>query len=83
LNDAAGLWYSEVNDYNFDAPVFTQRPQPQVGHFTQIVWLTTKQLGCASAICSGQTLWVCRYVPPGNINVVVDDQVTAATAGMK
>ena len=64
---AATLWYNEVNSYHFDAPVWS----PQVGHFTQIVWRTTTQMGCDSATCGDQTLWVCRYTPAGNINVQV------------
>ncbi len=49
----------------------------RVGHFTQIVWKETKKLGCARALCTGQTpfggspgeWWnvVCRYGPTGNI----------------
>jgi hypothetical protein len=65
-NGAATMWYNEVGSYNFDAPVWSG----QVGHFTQMVWRTTTQIGCASATCGGDTLWVCRYTPAGNINVL-------------
>jgi hypothetical protein len=75
--DAAALWYSEVSIYNFDAPVCCEPPQsPKVGHFTQMVWRTTNQIGCASATCGGQTLWVCRYTPKGNINAQPGPGVT-------
>jgi len=56
-------WYNEVARYNFSAPGFSSA----TGHFTQIVWRASTQLGCAMAVCSGQTFWVCRYSPAGNI----------------
>ena len=60
-------WYTqEIRHYNFQNPVYSN----QVGHFTQMVWRASTQLGCAKSVCSGQTLWVCRYNAPGNMNVV-------------
>ena len=38
-----------------------------VGHYTQIVWENTKQVGCAIATAGGNEILVCRYSPPGNI----------------
>lgn len=38
------------------------------GHYTQVVWRTTTEVGCAVAVC-GNTLeqvWVCQYRPAGN-----------------
>jgi|307.fasta_scaffold360476_1 hypothetical protein len=57
-------WYNEIRQYNFSAPGFSSA----TGHFTQMVWRSSTQLGCAMANCSGETLWVCRYSPAGNIN---------------
>lgn len=38
-----------------------------VGHYTQIVWRNTEQLGCGGATGSdGFYRLVCRYDPPGN-----------------
>jgi Cysteine-rich secretory protein family len=71
------VWYCEVSHYNFDAPAivggFKRDCEPPVnGHFTQVVWRGTQQLGCGKATCTigGQpgTHWVCRYGPPGNVN---------------
>jgi uncharacterized protein YkwD len=58
-----GRWYDEVRQYDFGSPGF----QKGTGHFTQIVWRGTRQVGCAVASCSGRNYWVCRYAPAGNI----------------
>jgi uncharacterized protein YkwD len=66
LGEAAflfGGWYDEVRQYNFGAPGF----QKGTGHFTQIVWRGTREVGCAVASCNGRKHWVCRYLPQGNI----------------
>jgi hypothetical protein len=37
-----------------------------VGHYTQIVWENTTEVGCAIANAGGNDILVCRYSPPGN-----------------
>jgi hypothetical protein len=37
-----------------------------VGHFTQIVWRATTEVGCAEASSSTEDILVCRYADPGN-----------------
>jgi pathogenesis-related protein 1 len=37
-----------------------------VGHYTQIVWRDTREIGCAVSECRGNLLVVCNYAPPGN-----------------
>ena len=39
------------------------------GHYTQIVWASTREVGCAKAVCADQSqIWVCNYDPTGNIS---------------
>mgnify|MGYP001201616395 FL=1 len=38
-----------------------------VGHYTQIVWRETREVGCALATDLGSDILVCRYWPAGNV----------------
>ncbi|KAK6532163.1 hypothetical protein TWF694_003323 [Orbilia ellipsospora] len=61
----AALWYNEGSLYNFSKPGFSEA----TGHFTQVVWRGTKQLGCAWVKCPGDFPWYlfCEYSPAGNV----------------
>ena len=37
-----------------------------VGHYTQVVWRNTRQVGCAVARGRENDFLVCRYFPAGN-----------------
>lgn len=37
------------------------------GHFTQVVWAGSTELGCGMATCGAAEVWVCNYAPQGNI----------------
>jgi uncharacterized protein YkwD len=37
-----------------------------VGHYTQVVWRDTREVGCAVARGAGNDFLVCRYWPSGN-----------------
>jgi uncharacterized protein YkwD len=56
------MWYDEIKGYSYKQPGFSM----QTGHFTQVVWTTTTQVGCAKTTCKGMDIWVCEYDPPGN-----------------
>lgn len=62
--NAIDAWYNEVRDYNYRSPGFAS----STGHFTQLVWKNTTQIGCGVATCLWGSLrvWVCRYAPQGN-----------------
>ncbi|MDE2041615.1 MAG: SCP-like extracellular [Alphaproteobacteria bacterium] len=37
------------------------------GHYSQLIWRDTKELGCAAAYVGNRTVIVCRYRPAGNV----------------
>ncbi|KAF7493649.1 Pathogenesis-related protein 1 [Sarcoptes scabiei] len=59
------LWYDEWKIYNYQHP----KINPQNGHFTQMIWRSSRRIGCGQAISKGRnggTYTVCNYDPPGN-----------------
>jgi pathogenesis-related protein 1 len=60
--DVVSVWSSEVRDYNYPAKTCRQ----VCGHYTQLVWSDTREVGCAVARNPGREVWVCNYDPPGN-----------------
>jgi len=56
-------WYREIDKYDFAHGGFSM----DTGHFTQVVWRGTTQIGCGTTTCGGFQLWVCNYDPPGNM----------------
>jgi uncharacterized protein YkwD len=55
-------WAEEVRDYDYKSNTC----RGVCGHYTQIVWRNTKEVGCAVARGGGREVWVCNYDPPGN-----------------
>ncbi|KAN0128370.1 CAP domain containing protein [Lactarius tabidus] len=68
ITNAVDDWVSEASQYDPSNPV--------ASHFTQVVWKSTTQLGCAVAACNGifpssygvAQYYVCEYNPPGNVD---------------
>jgi uncharacterized protein YkwD len=58
-----------------------------VAHYTQIVWPTTTEVGCALASSATTDYFVCRYAPTGNKDgtylTEVRDPLTPQTAGYR
>jgi uncharacterized protein YkwD len=69
------MWYEEIKDYDFNNPGFAMN----TGHFTQVVWRGTQQVGCGMVQCKGLDVWVCEYDPPGNWEGQYRDNVLPAT----
>ncbi len=65
---AITAWYSEESLYSYTNPQFSKA----TGHFTQLVWKSTRKVGCAIVPCKGLhgtpgNYVVCEYSPAGNI----------------
>jgi pathogenesis-related protein 1 len=59
-------WVDEKHDYDYASN--TCAPGKVCGHYTQVVWKDTRQVGCGMAICDSpqDQIWVCQYSPAGN-----------------
>ncbi|XP_070548149.1 Golgi-associated plant pathogenesis-related protein 1-like [Ptychodera flava] len=77
IADATGfgltkIWYDEIVDYNYDD--YTQSTGV-VGHYTQVVWADSANLGCAHTVdINDDTQIACEYDPPGNLATVAAHQ---------
>ncbi|KAL8136971.1 hypothetical protein V2J09_002972 [Rumex salicifolius] len=62
---AVAGWMSERKWYNYG---MNKCFGPDCGHYTQIVWRSTRRVGCAKVSClNGRgVLFVCEYDPPGH-----------------
>lgn len=60
-----GVWADESRNYRYRSN--SCKRGKICGHYTQIVWRDTREIGCAKAVCRDQSqVWVCNYNPPGN-----------------
>jgi uncharacterized protein YkwD len=55
-------WAAEAQNYDYNS----NKCHGVCGHYTQIVWSSTREVGCAVARSGGREVWVCNYDPPGN-----------------
>jgi hypothetical protein len=60
-------WADERSNYVPGSPVGNMGvPDRVYGHYTQMVWRSTTQIGCAMGSDANQDYLVCRYLPAGN-----------------
>lgn len=67
-NQMAEGWASEKKYFSYGTfpNVSTTGNWFDVGHYTQMIWRNTTEIGCAVATGGGNDILVCRYNPPGN-----------------
>ena len=59
-------WFNEIHLYDYSKPGFYEN----TGHFTQLVWASTTQIGCGYKVCPPEengVYVVCEYMPQGNV----------------
>ncbi|OTB01316.1 hypothetical protein M426DRAFT_323585 [Hypoxylon sp. CI-4A] len=73
------MWASEVAEYDYGDPGFGET----TGHFTQLVWRDTTDVGCGAKLCPGNGGWylACEYWPRGNIIGAFADEVSELVSG--
>ncbi|MDG2372078.1 MAG: CAP family protein [Flavobacteriaceae bacterium] len=65
--NASQLWYNEISDYTYAEIGSPLNANVMIGHYTQMIWSTTTEVGMAKArSASGKEFVVARYSPPGN-----------------
>jgi pathogenesis-related protein 1 len=62
--DAVMAWAEEKSSYR--GGVIQASRIANIGHYTQMVWRNTRQIGCGTGVCRGNLIVVCNYDPPGN-----------------
>lgn len=68
LKDASISWLGEKKDYTYAKIGDRKNNFSKIGHYTQMVWSKTAQVGIAySKSISGKVYVVARYYPAGNI----------------
>lgn len=65
-------WGDEREEYDFGDQGF----DTETGHFTQLVWQNSSEVGCGRKLC-GEKGWylVCEYWPVGNVEGQYEDSV--------
>ena len=65
LRDMVKSWGDEKADFEYGTGT-NSRNGGVVGHYTQIIWRNSTQVGCGLASGGGTEYFVCQYNPPGN-----------------
>ena len=64
-----GLWTAEKADYR--PGLFPNNSRSgdveRVGHYTQLIWRSSRRVGCAAAVGRREEFLVCRYSDAGNV----------------
>jgi uncharacterized protein YkwD len=61
--EVVNTWAAQARNYDYR----TNRCRGVCGHYMQVIWSDTKEVGCGVARGRGREVWVCNYNPPGNV----------------
>ncbi len=76
---ATKQWYDEIKDYDFNK--HGAKGGGVVGHFTQVVWKSSKQFGIGFVKNEKGSFVVGLYTPAGNIIGLYKDNVLPPSGG--
>ncbi|XP_059482166.1 uncharacterized protein LOC132200592 [Neocloeon triangulifer] len=80
--DVALHWYGAMRQYDFFKGADRLHANVNAGHFTQLVWGSSKQLGLGKAQSrNGRVVVVANYYPPGNVNGLYQKNVRPPLPG--
>jgi len=69
--EAVDSWGSEIQFYDAATHTCNAPAGESCGHYTQVVWKDTTEVGCGTATCASgdfqNVIWVCNYRPAGNV----------------
>ncbi|XP_071995778.1 cysteine-rich venom protein ophanin-like isoform X2 [Engystomops pustulosus] len=74
----AASWEEAINGFCDEKVDFiygegARKPTDKVGHYTQLVWYSSSQVGCWVSYCPNAEylyFYVCQYCPAGNVNSI-------------
>ena len=69
-------WYDQRSKYDFNKPGYVEN----AGGFTQLVWKSTKKMGCGYSCKGLECYGLCTYYPAGNYHGMFDKNVFPQTS---
>eukprot|EP00611_Tribonema_gayanum_P013135 TRINITY_DN2393_c0_g1_i1.p2 TRINITY_DN2393_c0_g1~~TRINITY_DN2393_c0_g1_i1.p2 ORF type:complete len:188 (-),score=12.43 TRINITY_DN2393_c0_g1_i1:267-830(-) len=69
---ASLAWYNEIGSYIYQPCCGDEQQFEATGHYTQMVWSGSTELGCGSGLGTTSDgyeciVWTCHYNPAGNV----------------
>ena len=77
---ASNSWYNEIDNYDFSS--HSSSNGKATGHFTQLVWKDSKEIGCGAACDGTYCICCCNYYPAGNFIGKYEDNVSRLSEPM-